>query len=340
MYYMEKELAEAAKIMQKVNKNDGIIQKVANICLQNGITQIMTVARGTSDNAARYFKYLTESTAKFSVNKLFHSTATAYKNYPATQKTLCLAISQSGESIDTLEAVKMAKASNAVTLAVTDYDCSPLAKLCDYTILLNCGKELSVAATKTFTAEIAVLTALAYRLNGKKVDFSAAPNNLDSFQKQFFPIIDKMAKKTKDIDNIILLSRGTHQFLCDELRLKLAETCYKLSASYSTAEFNHGPMALIDNNRTVILFAPCNIFKKDFIKTAEKIKSLGAFLISFSDIEEVLKISDLSVQMPEYEEFSVFYYILALQRFAFSLSTANGKNPDAPRNLHKITITR
>lgn len=339
MSLMMEEQKYAPIAFSNVNGNNDVVKAIAKKVKDNAVESVVLVARGTSNHAGLYFKYVVEATTGLRVSKFYHSVNTILHASQNMAHTLCVAVSQSGCSTDTIEVVKMAQKNGAITVGVTDDEASPIAKMCDYHLFLNCGEEKSVAATKTFTLELAVLKLLAEGLAGKELsDFAKIGEKLKEFLTKYDDI-KEVALRNLDIDNLVVLSRGPAQFLAEELCLKLTETCYKLAKAFSVAEFAHGPFALLDESRQAILFAEGGAFTKDFIDIAKRIKGTGAKLIAFSDIPEVLALADDKIVMPVADDASPYRYAMALQCFAVNIAEGLGKNPDVPRGLKKVTIT-
>lgn len=340
MSLMYEELVSAENSLSRVlSANKAVVEEISQQVRKKGIQSIVTVARGTSNNAAAFFKYVLEQKNGLMVSRFNHSVATILGSAPIMKNSLVIGISQSGASTDTVKVMQKALEQGALTVAVTNNPSSPLAKMCDYHLFLNCGEEKSVAATKTFTLQLAVLELLACALsNSAEPDFEGIAGDLRTFISRLDEI-RMLALHTKDIDNMLILSRGQMQFIADEMSLKLLETCYKLSKSYSVAEFAHGPYALIQPERTVILLAPDGAFRNDFVAIAKRITGDGGRIISFTDIAEVAALSSYSIKMSCSATSEIYVYTLAIQAYAAAMSESLGINPDCPRGLAKVTIT-
>lgn len=340
MSLMFEELISAENALSRVlPTNKVVIEEIRKQVNTRGIQSVVTVARGTSNNAAAFFKYVLEQKNGFMVSRFNHSVTTILGSAPIMKNSLVVGISQSGASTDTIKVMQKAIDGGALTVAVTNDTSSPLAKMCNFHLYLNCGEEKSVAATKTFTLQLAALEALACALRGTaEPDFKGIVGDL---RKNISKLdeIKTLALNTNNIDNMLILSRGQMQFIADEMSLKLLETCYKLSRSYSVAEFAHGPYALIQPDRTVILLAPDGVFKKDFVAIAKRITGDGGKIISFTNIAEVAALSSHSVKMKCAETSEIYVYALAIQAYAAFMSESLGINPDSPRGLAKVTIT-
>ncbi len=321
-----------------VSSNKKVLDALRHALAKRKIAFVTTVARGTSNNAANFFKHIYELKTGVMVAKYNHSVTTIAERTTKLQDSLCIGISQSGMGDDAISVMKMAKSQGALTVAVTNNTSSPLARLCDYHLFLNCGAEESVAATKTYTMQIACMILLTKVLANENIsNLDDIALNLNNYIQDMQPT-RALAHSIKDINNMIILSRGETLPIAEELSLKLLETCYKLSRCYSVAEFAHGPYALIEEGREVILLAPKGIYKNDFVNITKRLKKDGAYLIAITDIDEVSNLADKSINVP-YTIDNPFYYILTLQVLAATMAETLGLNPDKPRGLQKVTRT-
>lgn len=332
------ELSEAPSVVgNAINACTAVSSDIAKIMTDRALGRILVAARGSSLNAGIAFKFFVETTTPYVVAFEYPSIVTAYHADRNLSDTLYVIISQSGAGPDTLEMALNAKAQGAVTVACCNFVNSALSRECDFLLNISAGEEKAVAATKTLTGEIVALQCLAAALCGKTLPMDFASSELE--QVLDAPLPDFTAEM-RDFTKIICLSRGYTEAVARECGLKLTETCYMFAYSASVNEFQHGPKALIEKGQPVILFAPGGRFASDYIDFAHELKSQGAFLISFTDLKEVASLADYNVQMPALcEDLQTTVYLVAMQRFAERLCAFMGKNPDAPRNLHKITIT-
>lgn len=330
-------------VREVVGNNKKIISAIAKEFKARAIANITTVARGTSDNAATYFKYVVEAIGGIMVSKFSPSITTIYGSHVNLSKNMVLAISQSGMSTDTLMVVESAKRSGAMTVAVTNNPESPLAKACDFHIYLLAGEERSVAATKTFLAQLTAMYMLANGLSAStaKMNISSVPPLLDAFITNDKENIKNFAIKTKDVNNFIILSRGMLQSISAELSLKMMESAYRFSRPFSTCEFLHGPISLVEEGTNVVMLAPSSEFSDEFISMATRLSLLGARIYAFTDIKEVADIAYASFNMPACRGMETpFIYTMAVELYAAFVSEALGLDPDAPRNMKKVTITK
>lgn len=344
MTIMQQELFSEPQIIRDVISNNmDIIKKIAEDVKKKGITNISTVARGTSDNATICFKYIAEILTGMPVSECHPSIITIYKSRVNIQDNMTIAISQSGASIDTLAVLDTAKKAGALTVAVTNSPDSPLAKMAHYHINLSCGEEKSVAATKTFIAELVSLYMLAIALSKKE----ELMNNLYTIPEQLeklFLLNDKfieLAHIMKKKNNFIILTRGTMQGVGKELALKFAECTYSYGHSYSVTDFMHGPLALIEEGVNVVMLSPDSECTENYLDIAARLNLLGANITALTDIKGLLNIADHSIKMPKTDFMtSTILYGSAVHMLVLNIAIAKGLQPDTPRNLKKVTITK
>ncbi|MDR1939708.1 MAG: SIS domain-containing protein [Clostridiales bacterium] len=326
-----------------LTQNRKTIKEIAETIKRENVSHIVTMARGTSYNAAICFKYAMELMTGIPVVTYTPSLTTVYKGGLNYKNGILFAISQSGMGADTLEVVESAKAKGCKIVGITNNKDSLLASRSDYHIHLAAGEEKSVAATKTFAAQLCALYMIVSEVSGNSSiikDIEKIGPKLEEIKK-LGDAIDHAAKEVKDAAQFIIISRGLTMGIADEAGLKMKECCYKYTVSYSSSEFIHGPLALVDENTRVILIAPSGECSNDFINIATRLNLLGAKIVAFSDIKDVLNISDLKIKMPRCTKWDAdFAYVMAVQLFAESMSVRLGLNPDNPRNLQKVTITR
>ncbi|MBO5068180.1 MAG: SIS domain-containing protein, partial [Clostridia bacterium] len=263
--------------------------------------------------------------------------------------------SQSGKAADVLEVIKKGNEQGAITIAVTNDKESPMAKEAKYHLYCNAGLESSVAATKTFSAQLFVLLWLAAELSGHIEDLMMLKNLRTEIEK-VIPQIDvlttKYADKFKDMQSGFVLSRGVTYPIALEASLKLQETCYIQMKGYAGSDFYHGPMAMVNENTPVIIFCAentgdsemKNLVRTDQIKCVEKMLSLKApVLLVTNDVlltGKFARCNDALIKFSVSEEVCMFAFALFAQMFACKISCGIGNNPDSPRALNKVTITK
>ena len=338
---MQQEIFSEPSMMKRtINACKPVLPAIYKAFKERGINNILTLARGTSDNAATVFSFVCPIITGIQVGLYRPSLTTIYHKDIDMKNTCMVVISQSGMSKDTIAVTENAKKNGAMTIAVTNNEDSPVAKMADFHLFLDVEEEKSVAATKTYIGELFALYMLTSALKG---DFNVDHTKLaDRIQEvlDLNPAIKDVAKKLKDINDVIVLSRGTMLGTSDECALKLTECCYIFSRSFATSNFMHGPLSLLDENVNVILLAPKGNCVAEFTAMAQRIKAVGANLTVLSNIPEVLACGTNSIAMPDADVFEApVLYGVAASLLALNIGVAKGLNVDSPRNLNKVTIT-
>ena len=305
---------------------------------------ILLIARGTSDNAALFGRYLLEITTGIPVSLAAPSVATLYHARMDYRDTLAVAISQSGESTDINVAVEAARRQGAITLGITNEASSALARLAEHVFLVRAGKERSVAATKTYTGQILMLYLLAYALGGgvRVSDLQRIPESADRALR-LEPEIDALSERYRFMDHAVVVGRGLNYANAFEFSLKLMETCYVVAERFSSADFMHGPIALVEPSFPIFAFAPPGVTWPAIRQTLERLKALRAEVVAITDPgnSEVAGCATRVVRLPRRlkELLTPIPYIIPAQLFAASLAAQKGFDPDHPRTLKKVTLT-
>ncbi len=343
MSYMLKEIEQQPEVIKNtVRKNESAITVICREINKRNINFILIAARGTSDNAATFGKYLFEYINGIPSGLAAPSLFTLYKKKLNLKNALVIGISQSGESPDVVEVLKQSKKQGAYCVAITNQKESEITKNADVVLYCYAGKEKSVPATKTYTAELALLYLLSFHLAKKKKElelFNKVPEYIEKIllQKKY---IQEKVEQYKFIDKCIVLGRGLNYATALETALKIKETSYLKAEALSGADFMHGPIAVIDKNFPVILFAPPDATFNSMFEVAKKLKQKQAERIIVSSEKKILKLATLPIEMPKIETiFTPIIYIITGQLFAFYLCITKGYNPDKPRGLNKITQT-
>ncbi len=340
---MQQELfSEPMVIRNALAANESTAKKIASTVKAAGVHNITIIGRGTSDNAGLCFKYITEILCGIPCGTAHPSVTTMYGAKVNYGGHLVVAVSQSGKSIDTLAVLEEAKLTGGITVAVTNDVESPLAKAADFVLDLSAGDEKSVAATKTFAAELVVLYQLAVAISEKKLGavLQQLPDKVgDIINLQ--SNIRKISEAVRNDSNFIVLSRGTMQGVGKELALKLGECCYSYGHFFSVTDFMHGPLALLEEGSNVIVLAPSGECSENYVDIATRAKLLGANVYALSDIPDVLNIANIGVKMPKADYITAtLTYAMAIHLLCLMLAGEKGLNPDLPRNLKKVTITK
>ncbi|HZS76021.1 MAG TPA: SIS domain-containing protein [Ktedonobacteraceae bacterium] len=303
----------------------------------------LIAARGSSDHAATYAKYAWSSLAGYPVALAAPSLLTMYKAAPRLNGALVVGISQSGQSPDIIAVLEEGKRQGRPTLAITNDGTSPLAKMADYVVELHAGPERSVAATKTYTAQLAIMALFAAALSGKD-EHKKAILELPDAVKSTLQLVSELGPRVERyryMDRCVIVGRGYNYATSFELGLKLKELTYVITTAYSSADFRHGPIATIEPGLPVILIMPRGGTFDDMLELAHELEQRGAELLVISEAEEALALAKTRMPvvttMPEW--LSPLVTILPGQVFAMHLAITKGFNPDVPRGLQKVTKT-
>lgn len=338
---MQQEIfSEPSMLKRTVAACTPVLPAIAKAFKEKKITNIVTMARGTSDNAATVFSFVCPLKTGIKVGKYHPSLTTVYDCDVDMQHTCMVVISQSGMSKDTIAVMEKAMKNGALTVAVTNNAQSPIAKNADFHLFMDVEEEKSVAATKTYIGELFALYMLTDALGGNlNLDMNKLADRVQEILDMNAQIKD-VAEKLHKLNNFIILSRGTMLGTGDECALKLTECCYLFNRSYSSANFMHGPLSLLDDKANVILLAPDCECKQEFADMAKRVKNLGANLTVFSNVPEILDLATNKVVMPDANALEApVLYGTAISLLALNIGLAKGLNVDTPRNLNKVTIT-
>jgi glucosamine--fructose-6-phosphate aminotransferase (isomerizing) len=294
---------------------------------------IILVARGTSDNAAQFGRYLLEITTGIPVSLAAPSVYTLYKSRLRLKDVLVVGISQSGESTDTNAYLQQARKRGAMTVGITNEPSSRMSRIAEHLIQVVAGKEESVAATKTYSCQLLALYLLAYALRARvrRKDLLLIPelvsNALRTDNK-----IRGLAQQYRSMRHAVTIGRGLNYANALELGLKLMETCYVVAERFSAADLLHGPIALVEPSFPVFVFAPNGVTQPSIESLLAKLGSLKA---------RTLVIDGKLVRMPRQttDLYTPIPFIVPAQLFAAHLAQQKGLDPDHPRTLNKITRT-
>lgn len=312
---------------------------------------IILAARGTSDNAAQFGRYLLEITTGIPVSLSAPSIYTLYGASVDFRDSLVVAISQSGESTDTNLVLERAREQGALTVGITNEPESSLAQLAEHVFLVRAGREKSVAATKTYTGQLLMLYLLAYALGGaiKIEDLRRQPDFAEAALK-LEPEIAERAERYRFMDHAVVVGRGLNYSNAFEFALKLMETCYVVAERFSSADFLHGPIAMVEPSFPVFLFTPAGVTWPAMREMIEKLDQIKAETLIVTDrsnreagafgIRAIIVPATLHRKSARPEElYTPIPYIVPGQLLAACLAAEKGLNPDQPRLLSKVTQT-
>ena len=321
------------------------IKALAEEIKKRNINFALLAARGTSDNAANYAKYLFGIVNGLPTGLAAPSIFTLYGGKLKLGHSLVIGISQSGQAADVIEYLQNSKACGALTACITNEEGSPITRASDFTILCNAGPEKSVAATKTYTTTMAALAMLSFTLAGRNDLIDALDKIGDKIEQVITSLEAEIALKTERyryMNHCFVIARGINYATAFEAALKLAETCYVKAEPFSSADFQHGPIAMVDEDTPCFLYAPSGVSFDSMLDIADKLKQRNAELIIVSDNDKILSMATTPFKIPVTleEELSPIAYITVGQLFAQYLAVAKRHDPDNPRGLSKVTITR
>jgi glucosamine--fructose-6-phosphate aminotransferase (isomerizing) len=341
---MAGEMAEQPRVLRRL-LDDGAepIREVAGRIATRRPRFVLLTARGTSDNAALYAKYLLEIRLGMPCGLTSMSTTTAYGARPDLTDCLVIAVSQSGGSPDLVASTTAARRAGAITLAVTNNAGSPLAAASEFHIDVLAGPERALPATKTYTAELLALHLLVEGLRGTGP--SAAAARLPELAARILAREDEvrtLASRYRFAERMVITSRGYGYPTAKEAALKLMETSYIPALSYSGADLLHGPLAMVDNVSPVIAIVTDGRGGEALQLVLDRLRDRGADLAVIGPRAQA-EAASAGFALPTEgvpEELQPVLEILPLQRLAYEITLARGQDPDAPRALAKVTRTR
>ncbi|MEO9276921.1 MAG: glutamine--fructose-6-phosphate transaminase (isomerizing) [Nitrososphaera sp.] len=336
-HFTLKEISEQPKTIANAANNTKLELDLAADFVKHARSLYIT-GSGTSYNAALIAKFLFSRFAKIKVEPVISSEVQFSPDMFEPQSIL-IAISQSGESADVLEAVKFAKNAGSKIISIVNIMTSSLVQQSAISIGLNCGPEIGVAATKSFTSQLAVLYKIVDKICGGCIGLEF--DNISESIKKILSDdskIQEIAKKFKDVSDIYVLGRGIHYPIASEASLKLKELTYIHAEGLPGGELKHGPLALMDSNSYVIIINPNDSTYNDTLTSAREIKARGAKVIGISD--KPSDAYDFWIEIPAINEaLYPFIEIVPIQLLAYYAALEKDADPDYPRNLAKsVTV--
>ncbi len=305
---------------------------------------VVLAARGTSDNAAQFGRYLIETTTGIPVSLAAPSVYTLYRAPLDLRDALVVAISQSGESTDVNLVLEQARAQGAMSIGITNEADSTLARLADDCILVRAGKEKSVAATKTYTGQLLamylVAQALGAAIREKQLDrLPELAAKALSAEKQ----VQAESARFHYMERALVVGRGLNYANAFEMALKMMETCYVVAERFSSADLLHGPIAMVGQAFPAFVFAPAGVTWTPIKEALGRLEQSGAarFVITDRSNPDAMAAAHRGVVLPvKLDEIDTpIPYIIPAQLFAAHLAAEKGLNPDQPRSLTKVTQT-
>ncbi len=338
------EIAEQPHALQRLLDGAEPIRELAAEVRRRQPRFALLAARGTSDHAALYAKYLLEIRLGLPCGLVSPSTLTAYGSRPDLTDVLWLAVSQSGSSPDLVESTTVARERGALTVSVTNAAGSALADAAARNLDVLAGPERAVAATKSYTAQLLALYLLIDAVAGG--DGSPARDLPEAAAETLSrPEAADQAARYRFVERLVTTGRGYAYPTAREAALKLMETSYLSAHAFSAADLMHGPLAMIDQDRPVIAIVPDGVGGRALEPVLDRLHQRGADVLAVGD-ERVLRRwagnrSTAQIPLPSGvpEELAPIVQIMPLQQMARSMAVARGYDPDAPRGLSKQTLT-
>ena len=321
------------------------IEQIANALRKRDISYVFLAARGSSDNAGRYANYLLGAQNGLPLALATPSLFTYYKQPPKLKNALVVGISQSGKSPDIVSVLDEGRKQGCATLAITNEPISPLAQSADYIIDIQAGAEKAVAATKTYTAELMSIAMLSAALSGNKKHWEDL-GKVAGWMKEALrqdKIVAQAAQRYRYMDQTIVLGRGFNYATAFEWALKLKELTYINAGPYSSADFAHGPIAMIEPGFPVLSVAPKGKVFGSMLEMLKRLREdISAELVVISNDKRALALAQMPLTIPADlpEWLSPLVSILPAQLFSYHLTLVKGFNAEQPRGIHKVTKTR
>jgi len=335
---MRREVLEIPVAVDRLLQQGGDdVRRAADAVRARDPSYMVTVARGSSDHVATYLKYASELLAGTPIASIGPSIASIYNRKLSLKGSVCLSVSQSGKSPDIVEMARMARDGGALSIAMTNHPESPLAQVADHTLNLHAGKELSVAATKTFVnSAVAGIWLLAEWAEDEAL--CAAIHDLPNKLEKAVNIDWQEARSALGTRNsIFCLGRGPAYAISNEAALKFKETCQIHAESYSSAEVLHGPVSIVDGGFPVIALASEDEAEDALAKVADEIAAKGATV--FATSTKVSQAKALPAVRTGHPLTDPITLIASFYAMVERTAASRGINPDAPRHLKKVTET-
>lgn len=339
-HYMLKEIMDQKESIQRaVHQDDAQILKVAK-AIETCLGCILS-ACGTAGKVCMAADYFFSVVAKRHVNFVPASEFPIYHHF-LKPESLIIVVSQSGETADVLEAMKVARAAGSKVLAIVNTEGSSIARAADFTLLINAGPERAVASTKAATGQMAVLLLIAHAVAGKlnagrTLLLEAAGQINDMLNPRYIEHIEGIAKKISTHENMYIIGKGWNYPMALESAIKIQEVSYVHAEGFAAGELKHGPIALIEERTPCIALIGNDEFTSDILSNIMELKARGAMIIAVSPVRHDM--FDLWIKVPDAGAAQPIVNIIPMQILAYLLAVLRGKDPDMPRNLAKsVTV--
>ncbi len=338
-------LEQPERLEELLRSQRNTVEQIARAIAGRGISYVFLTARGTSDNAGRYANYLLGGMNGLPLALATPSLFTYYQRPPRLKGSLVVGISQSGQSPDIVSVVEEGRRQGCMTLAITNAPESPLAQAAEFVLNIQAGPEHAVAATKTYTAELMSIAMLSAALNPRGVQWEDL-GKVPAWASQAIQHDDAIAaavERYKYVNHCVVLGRGYNYATAFEWALKLKELCYVEAEPYSPADFQHGPIAMVERGFPVLAIVAKGPVADSLMPMLKHLKQeLLAEVLVVSNMDEALALTKPSFALaPDIPEtLTPLVGIVPGQLMAYHLTQVKGYDPEKPRMIQKITETR
>jgi glutamine---fructose-6-phosphate transaminase (isomerizing) len=335
---MYREAAQAPEVVrEQLKTNAATVARIGALLREMKPHAVVTCARGSSDNAATFAKYLIETHAKVLTSSAAPSLSSLYEAKPDLRGVVFIAISQSGKSPDLLRNAEIAKSAGAQVVALVNVADSPLAQLADTVIPLHAGPENSVAATKSYLCSLAALLQLTARWSGDTALLATVEKLPDALREAWKQDWSPLVSGLRLANNLFVLGRGLGLAAAQEAALKFKETCGLHAEAFSAAEVRHGPMALVGEGFPVLVFAQADATFEHTLAVATELRNRGARVWLAAPGAHGTDALPLPADVPAIT--TPLLAVQSLYRAVSALALARGYDPDLPPHLRKVTET-
>ncbi len=338
--HMDAEIDEQPDVAAGLLATRSSVAAVAHRIAERAPRFALLAARGSSDHAALYAKYLVETLLSLPAGLVSPSTTTLYGARPDLSGTLLLSVSQSGESPDLLEVTESARRRGATTVAVTNNPGSPLDAAAELSVDIRAGRERAVAATKSYSATLLTLYLLADAVRGGAGEHVRdLPELMSATLRSARDGVAQAVQRYRFAERMVTTGRGYSSATAAEAALKLAETSYLPARAYSGADLLHGPVAAVDAETAVLAVCSSGRGGEAMREVVDAVHARGADICAIGSAAGDVTAAHRIMLPPCAEEVAPLLEILPVQRLALGLARERGEDPDHPRGLNKVTRT-
>jgi glucosamine--fructose-6-phosphate aminotransferase (isomerizing) len=337
-------LEQPARLKALLQSQRPRAQEIAAAIKARQIKYVFLAARGTSDNAGRYANYVWGARNHLPMALAAPSLFTYYNEPPRLDGALVMGVSQSGASPDIVSVLAEGQRQGCLTLAVTNEPDSALANVADLLLDIQAGIEKAVAASKTYTAELMSLAMISAAMSGEEQawqDLARVPDWISAVLEQDQSIA-RMAERFRYMQQCVVIGRGYNYSTAFEWALKMKELTYVVAEPYSSADFQHGPIAIVEGGFPVMAVVPSGKVFDSLMEMLTRLRHQNmAELVVISDNPQALALAQSPIRLPEGmpEWLTPMAAIVAAQLFACHLTVVKGFDTESPRGLHKVTET-